>query len=206
MQRIFLAFLLLLFSASCSREKSEVWKALPLSTSADFRGVYFADPLHGWIVGGGYDIPGGLIGRTLDGGKNWEFSSGILSDSPRATGLKVEAVHFFDVRRGVVATDGGKVYVTADGGENWGEVRQWTGSTDYLFDLYFLDDRIGWAVGLDGVLQTLDGGKHWAPLAKETDEGRIAGRAIAFLDRKRGWFIGQHATAMSSNDGGRTWV
>src|SRR5688500_4602998 len=107
--------------ASC-KEKSEVWKALPLATSADFRGVYFADPLHGWIVGGGFDIPGGLIGRTRDGGKSWEFSSGILSDSPRATGLKVEAVHFFDSRRGVVATDGGKVYVTADGGGNWGEL------------------------------------------------------------------------------------
>jgi photosystem II stability/assembly factor-like uncharacterized protein len=205
MRRALLALLLLLGFASC-REKHEVWKALPLATSADFRGVHFADPQHGWIVGGGFDIPGGLIGRTSDGGKNWAFSSGILSESPRATGLKVEAVHFFDERRGVVATDGGKVYVTSDGGENWGEVRAWTGSTDYLFDLHFLDDRTGWAVGLDGVLQTVDGGRHWVPLARDNDEEKIAGRAITFLDRKRGWFIGQHGIAMSSVDGGRNWT
>ncbi len=205
MRRLGLVLLLLFASFSCS-EKREIWTALPLATSADFRGVYFADAQHGWIVGGGYDIPGGLVGRTVDGGKSWIFSSGILSDSPRATGLKVEAVHFFDERRGVIATDGGKVYVTADGGENWGEVRHWTGATDYLFDLSFLDDRIGWAIGLDGVLQTLDGGRNWAPLAKENEEGKITGRAIVFLDRKRGWLIGQHAVAMSSDDGGRTWM
>lgn len=204
--RLAFAVLLLLIPASCSEKKSEAWKPLPLTTSADFRDLYFVDPLHGWIVGGGYDIPGGLIGRTSDGGKSWQFSSGILSTDPRATGLKVGAVHFFDPRRGVAATDGGKVYATADGGDNWGEVRSWTGATDYLFDLDFIDDRTGWAVGLDGVLQTVDGGRHWSPLARRTKEGRIAGRAIVFVNRNRGWLIGQHATALSSWDGGRTWM
>ena len=206
MPRKSLPLLALLLLLSCKEEKPEVWKAMPLTTSADFRGIFFADPMHGWIVGGGYDITGGLIGRTRDGGKNWDFESGILSKNERANGLKVETVHFFDNRRGVIGTDGGKVYVTSDGGENWGETRAWTGSTDYLFDLHFLDDRTGWAVGLDAVLQTRDGGKNWAPLARETDQGRVAGRAIAFVDRKRGWFIGQHATAMRSTDGGITWT
>lgn len=199
------AVVLLLFVTSC-QERTKTWKALPLGTSADFRDLFFADAQHGWIVGGAYNIAGGLIGRTSDGGKSWQFSSGMLSPVQQATGLKVETIHFFDTRRGVTASDGGKIFVTADGGENWGEVRAWTGNTDYVFDLDFLNDRIGWAVGLDGVLKTTDGGNRWLMMAKETKEEAIAGRAIDFVDAKRGWLVGQYAKAMSTIDGGRTWT
>jgi hypothetical protein len=38
-----------------------------LGTMADFRAIWFTDSLNGWIVGGHYNIPRGLIGRTSDG-------------------------------------------------------------------------------------------------------------------------------------------
>ena len=207
-QRIASAVIIALTSLafSCGESASKSWKAMPLGTSAEFRDVFFADADRGWIAGGGYDIAGGLIGRTDDGGKTWRFDSGILSSSPSATGVSVQALHFFDRQRGVAAADGGKIYITRDGGENWGEVRGWTGATNYLFDLEFRGERTGWAIGLDGVLKTEDGGATWKPLTKETNEKeKIAGRAISLLDGKRGWLIGQYATALFTRDGGATW-
>jgi photosystem II stability/assembly factor-like uncharacterized protein len=198
-------FLILLITAPflACKEETEAWQALPLNTAADFRSVFFADAEHGWIAGGAYNIAGGLIGKTNDGGKTWEFSSGILSTHPRANGLKIEALHFFDKDNGVAAADGGKIYLTADGGENWGEVRRFTGPTDYLFDLHFLDESTGWAAGLAGLFRTTDGGETWSRL---TDRGkRLEGRAVTFVDESNGWIVGQHGVVMTTTDGGRSW-
>jgi len=192
-----LSVLLALALAGCGGS-NHAWRPLPIGTSADFRDVFFTDPLHGWISGGGYDIAGGLIGRTRDGGKSWQFRSGIIA--PATNGLHVEALHFFDAQHGLAATDGGKIFVTSNGGDDWGEVRAWSGATDYLFGFHFLDEQKGWVVGLAGVLTTDDGGAHWTKLAK------TEGRAIAFVDAQNGWLVGQHAVLMSSADGGASWT
>ena len=199
------AFLILLIIAplsACRRER-QAWEALPLHTAADFRAVYFADANSGWIAGGAYNIAGGLIGRTNDGGKTWKFSSGIMSSHPRANGMKIEALHFFDKENGIAAADGGRIYLTADGGENWGEVRRFTRPTDYLFDLHFLDKSTGWAAGLAGLFRTVDGGESWSPLTNKGE--RLEGRAITFVDESKGWLVGQHGVAMRTEDGGRSW-
>ena len=65
---------LLTTAAGCGRR---TWEALPLGTRADFRDVWFTDALHGWIAGGSFEITGGLIGRTSDGGKTWRFVSNL---------------------------------------------------------------------------------------------------------------------------------
>src|SRR4249919_191129 len=97
-----LAFLfltcILLATATCS--KAPTWEALPLGTSADFRGIWFTDADHGWIAGGSFQITGGLIGRTADAGKTWRFTSDL---TPRER-MGVTALHMFDSARGVVAT------------------------------------------------------------------------------------------------------
>jgi photosystem II stability/assembly factor-like uncharacterized protein len=192
--------------ASCGKREESPWKALPLGTSADFRDVFFADPQRGWIAGGAYNIAGGLIGRTDDGGKTWQFSSGMISPHPHANGHKVEALHFFEASRGVAVSDGGKIFLTSDGGENWGEVRRWTGPTDYLFDVEFIDENHGWAVGLAGVLRTTDGGRTWMQMPKKDEEGRIEGRAISVIHRDRLWIVGQTASVMTTDDAARTWT
>ena len=197
--------ILLLIAVACKSEKPQAWKPLPLGTSADFRSVFFADAQHGWIGGGAYNIIGGLIGRTSDGGKSWTFTSSVAGTHQVSSGQKIEAMHFFDAERGVAAVDRGKFFTTSDGGENWGEIPRWPGTTDYIFDLHFLDENVGWSAGLAGVLRTDDGGQHWVPLAKKNEEGRIEGRSIAFFDESNGILVGQHASVLSTSDGGLTW-
>lgn len=193
--------------AACGRHKApaSAWEALALGTVADFRGLWFTDPQHGWIVGGNYQIPGGLVGRTRDGGKTWKFTSDVVG-TPVGTGrLDVLAVRFFDPQRGLVAMQGGSIYATADGGEHWAPVHSGRGGADHVTGFAFVDAHTGWAIGLRGVLHTQDGGQRWSLMPGDGAGGRISGRAIQFLDDQNGWLAGMHGSLMYTVDGGVTW-
>ena len=177
------------------------WEALPLGTSADFRDVWFTDTDRGWIVGGGYNITGGLIGRSDDGGRTWRYKS----DLTKREGMTV-ALHVFDSGRAIAATGTGAIFSTADGGENWTPVEQ-TGRTNAVSKLFFLDERRGWAAGQGHVLRTEDGGRSWTALAPDVDVSYSAPvRAIQFLDENNGWLAGMNASLKRTVDGGVTWT
>src|SRR5215510_10810288 len=98
---------LLLAAAGCGRKPA--WEALPLGTKADFRDIWFTDAMHGWIAGGSYEITGGLVGRTSDGGRSWKFVSNLT----QREGGSVQSIHFFDNEKGI-ATTGGEILTTID--------------------------------------------------------------------------------------------
>jgi photosystem II stability/assembly factor-like uncharacterized protein len=211
------AFLALLVLAGCSRDDDyaskpepaqglkagSAWQALPLGTAADFRGIWFADATNGWIVGGRHNIPGGLLGRTRDGGKSWKFTSGHFS--PRTGGWTIagQAVHFFDTQRGLMAGNDGIILKTEDGGENWVQVP--SGSGREVLALAFIDDRNGWAVGTNSMQRTRDGGAQWEGLNGGSGRPRIDAWAATFHDEDRGWLVYKSATLMWTEDGGATW-
>src|SRR6185295_9861986 len=95
------------------------WEALPLGTKADFRDIYFADAMHGWIAGGSYEITGGLVGRTSDGGKTWRYVSN-LTQRDRGS---VQSIHFFDNEKGIATSDGA-ILKTIDAGASWTPVNR----------------------------------------------------------------------------------
>jgi photosystem II stability/assembly factor-like uncharacterized protein len=174
---------------------------LPLGTSADFRDIWFTDTDRGLIVGGGYQITGGLIGRSDDGGRTWRYTSNLT----KRDGMTVSAVHVFDSGRAVVATGTGAIFSTSDGGESWAPVEQ-SGRPISLSAFFFLDERLGWAAGQGHVLRTDDAGRTWTALAPDVDVSyKSPVRAIQFLDETNGWLVGMHASLMHSVDGGVTW-
>ncbi|MCX6835156.1 MAG: YCF48-related protein, partial [candidate division Zixibacteria bacterium] len=66
-------------------------------------------------------------------------------------------VTFVDQLLGWVAGLNGSIYRTDDGGSLW--VRQSSGTTSGLTQVFFLDGNLGWAVGDAGtVLKTASGG------------------------------------------------
>jgi photosystem II stability/assembly factor-like uncharacterized protein len=190
---------LLTTAAGCGRR---TWEALPLGTRADFRDVWFTDALHGWIAGGSFEITGGLIGRTSDGGKTWRFVSN-LTERER---MSVQAVRFFDSDNGIAATDSGLILSTADAGENWSPVSR-RGSRGGLSTLFFLDERRGWAAGSGNVISTDDAGETWTPASAENDDSRYRApiRAVQFLDDRHGWVAGMQAYLARTADGGASW-
>jgi len=191
---------LLLATASCT--KPPAWQALPLGSSADFRAIWFTDVDHGWIAGGGYNITGGLIGRTSDSGKTWRFTSN-LTERER---MSVPALHVFDAEHAVVATGSGTILRTSDGGETWTLTGR-RGRVDSLSAFFFLDERRGWAAGHGDVLRTDDAGETWTPLTPvDVDTAyRSPVRAIQFQDDQHGWAAGMNASLMRTADGGVTW-
>ena len=194
--------------AACSQRsaRTPAWEPMALGTDAEIEDVCFSDSLNGWIVGGGWQIEGGLVGRTRDGGRTWTYTSGLATKEPGVFRFGIEAVQFFDSTRGIVASDGGKIFVTDDGGANWRLTRYGRSSADHIFDLDFVDRWNGWAVGLGGVLRTTDGGENWTDVSRIGAPGsKVSGHAIHFIDRNAGWLVGQFGSLMRTSDGGESW-
>ena len=192
---------LLLAAAGCGSGRP-AWEALPLGTKADFRGIWFSDGLHGWIAGGSFEITGGLVGRTADGGKTWRFVSN-LNERER---MSVDAVRFFDVEEGIAATSSGAIFATLDAGEHWTPVSR-QGRVHGLSSLFFLDERRGWAAGPGDVIRSDDAGQHWTSTSPHNTDTSYQSpiRAIYFLDDQHGWRAGMQSSLARTTDGGATW-
>jgi photosystem II stability/assembly factor-like uncharacterized protein len=198
---------LLLAAAGCASSKTKAvgpWQALEISTDASFNDLWFVDDRQGWVVGGGYDVEGGIIGRTTDGGVTWRFASGFVGRWPGVIAFSMNAVQFLDSLRGCAVASGGQIFLTRDGGENWRAVRN--GAGEALGDVHFVDEYCGWAVGGAGVLRTTDGGETWQWAVRSSSEnGYLSGSAVQFLDRRFGWMVG-HQGVWRTGDGGLTWT
>ncbi len=77
-----------------------------------------------------------------------------------------------------------------------------------LLGVDMVDALHGWAVGdIDprgiggAVFHTIDGGRHWAPLAARTE----VATSVHFIDRKTGWIAGAAGRIDRTDDGGLSW-
>lgn len=163
-----------------------------IPTNASFRDAFFVDPDHGFLIGGGYGIEGGLVGRTTDGGRKWSFLSGLIESSRPSGALDLRAGWFFDPWTGLVVGDG-CILRTTDAGEHWRAVHRGPARVGHLSDITFVDDTHGWAVGFlrsngtSAVLESSDGGETWAPhLTVDGEELH----AVTFTDPDHGWAVG----------------
>ncbi len=201
MKRAIATTCLVLAAAGCGGAQP-AWEPLPLGTKADFRDIFFADAMHGWIAGGAFEIAGGLVGRTSDGGRTWHYASGLTQRDR----MSVDAIHFFDTERGIVATSSGSVLTTSDGGDTWTSANR-QGHVVGLTSLFFLDERHAWAGGMGDVIRTEDAGQTWTRAATESIDTsyRSPIRAIRFLDAQNGWVAGMHTYLARTTDGGASW-
>ena len=203
MKRAIVIVGVLLAAVGCGRvDANRAWETLPLGTKADFDDVWFTDALHGWIAGGSYEITGGLIGRTSDGGRTWRFVSNLT----KREGMSVQAIHFFDTDRGIAVTGSGTILETMDGGASWTPTAR-QGRVAGLSSLFFLDERRGWAAGTGHVIRTEDAGDNWIAAEPESTDTtyRSPIRAMQFLDDRIGWVTGMQSYLARTADGGGTW-
>jgi hypothetical protein len=66
--------------------------------------------LNGWIAGGNYQIEGGIVGRTRDGGRTWRFVSGVVPGE--GAGFSLGTIQFRDTLSGLATASGGRILVT----------------------------------------------------------------------------------------------
>jgi photosystem II stability/assembly factor-like uncharacterized protein len=181
----------------------------------------------GWQSMGG--LESGLL-RTTDGGRHWlkagtgglgvhlspegfgclggnsgafaRTTNGFNTRTP-ASGptVAIRCTWSFDANMHIVA--GGYVfggmYRTTNGGGDW----DWTDIGNIsIFDLYFVNDLLGFAVGEGGVsYRTIDGGVTWDPMNDPMAGDQFT---VFFLDEQHGWMGGASSGARTT-DGGDTW-
>ncbi len=134
-------------------------RSLRLVPAAQAQGDAVPDPRiprvqPGWLVG-----DGGLVLRTVDGGRSWQESPGRLP-AGMYDQFDYRAVAVWGDCCWIAGAPGTRVLRTVDGGLQW-EVFE-TGQTVPIRGLTFLDANRGWAVGALGtILATRDGGRTW---------------------------------------------
>jgi photosystem II stability/assembly factor-like uncharacterized protein len=137
-------------------------------------------------------------GRTEDGGTTWKI---VLPSYRRASSEPHKlAIHGRRALAVVSGHHGGyeDLLASNDAGKTWhtvpseGDLR-WSSIT-------FASPRVVYAVGMPGVLKSTDAGESWAV----TDGAPMWGRALAFVDPKRGFLLARGGL-WTTTDGGHHW-
>ena len=164
----------------------KTYEYLSSNVTNDIVDVYFLDDNHGWAVTNAQTIL-----RTNDGGINW--SSSTFSSSYYYDG---RCVFFSDTLTGFVGTSDG-LFKSIDGGVNWSPIS--LTSYDYVTDIYFANDKEGWALAnysgyyssYGGIVyHTNDGGSIWNEVLTSGESLN----AFSFIQEGYAWAVGGNST------------
>jgi photosystem II stability/assembly factor-like uncharacterized protein len=206
---------------------------IPIATENNLDYIRFFDRVNGVAAG-----PGALF-RTSDGGMTWQSVSATMSGSlfvfisskvgfrllsglgiQKTTdgGLTWTTKHKLEWYAGRIffkkpnlgfALGQGYILRTVDEGMTWDSIP--IGSPeDYLRDIHFIDDKIGFLVGskqspweVGTFLKTIDGGLSWKAETIEDYNGLLGAH---FFDSSTGYACGFNGTLRKTRDGGKSWI
>ncbi len=156
------------------------------------RSVDFIDTQKGLAVG-----RHGTIYRTIDGGVTWSSKQTYLAS--------LNSVDFVNQNTGYAVGGDGAIIKTIDGGENWS--KQVSGTSNFLFSVFFTDAETGWAVNRDEVLHTTSGGDVNGPVHEEWTKIDTlgGGEQVFFVDNNYGWILSMGNQILKTIDGGESW-
>jgi photosystem II stability/assembly factor-like uncharacterized protein len=105
----------------------------------------------------------------------------------------------------VTVGERGHILISDDNGEHW---RQIQAPTDTLLTkLFFIDERIGWAVGHQQIiLKTTNAGETWLVQNQSSSLDQPAIFDIWFGDSQNGIAVGAYGLFLTTDDGGESWV
>jgi len=104
-----------------------------------------------------------------------------------------------------LVTTGGYIYFSKDAGITWTAQESGATTTQNLHSVYFVDDKVGFAVGdNNAILRTTDG-ENWSALTGPAAENLSIAQAVFAFDRNRIWIGYDSGNLYFSNDGGDSW-
>lgn len=118
-----------------------------------------------------------------------------------AKSLMLDVVHAG--KRLVTVGDRGHILYSDDQGQTWTQAKVPT--RQLLTAVYFVDDKLGWAVGHDAqILASTDGGATW--IKQFEDLKREAPLLdVWFKDASTGFAVGAYGALLETTDGGQHW-
>jgi photosystem II stability/assembly factor-like uncharacterized protein len=181
------------------------WANYALESLPSFTAVAFTDPAAGWVVG-----RRGLIWNTRDGGKTW---------GQQDAGVKKDLLAVFALSRALCYASGEGVIVKTDnGGDSWRRVYMEPPPTpeelekpkserrrpQVFNDVFFFDERRGWAVGADGIMMySGNEGEYWNRL--NTGLARTF-NSVWFAAPSRGFVACDDGSIYATDNGGKRWT
>jgi photosystem II stability/assembly factor-like uncharacterized protein len=108
-------------------------------------------------------------------------------------------------KRVITVGERGHILYSDDQGKNWQQAD--VDSMAHLTAVYFVNDKLGWAVGEDQVIiHTKDGGTSWTKIYDNRTSDVVAPLLdILFIDKQTGFAIGAYGTLLETTDGGQSW-
>ncbi len=169
------------------------WVAQTSGTTANLISIAADDDQNAVLAGNG------VVKFTSNGGTTWTDAAAPPTEP--VTGLYM--VGTGEVWATATRVSGNNViWYSADGGDTW--TAQSTTANANLWDVYFRDASVGYAVGDSGViLKTEDGGANWVRKVTPTT---LPFYAIRFEDANTGWAVGGGGVTARTVDGGETWT
>jgi photosystem II stability/assembly factor-like uncharacterized protein len=164
------------------------WTPQYYGTVGAISSLQFLNSREGWATSSSRNVL-----HTTDGGKEWATMPLDMSDCARTFTLICTHIFMRDRSKGWVATDASasnyypshaSIFCTSNSGGNW--MCQPVPGEMSIRSVQFVDDSVGWAAGIRGILHTTDGGRSWA-YQLEMKDGIFV--SIWFLDRYHGWAI-----------------
>lgn len=188
----------------CSGDKGNIlhtvdgginWLKQTSGNTQTLRSVFFTGINDGWIVGSS-----GVILHTTNGG-------GLWVTQPAVTSQYLFSVFFINSSVGWIACGNGQILRTTNGGQIWTVIQ--AAEPNYensMHDIYFVNEQVGWSVGLD-ILKTVDGGQNWlkqlGDMGEYYDYNNL--NSICFIDSQTGWIAASHGKILKTTNGGSTW-
>ena len=188
------------------------WTKQTFATEAAFRGLSAVSDKICWVSG-----TKGTVGRTIDGGKNWEV---IIV--PEADKLDFRDIEAFSANVAYILSIGdgenSRIYKTTDGGKNWKLQFQNKNPKAFFDAMAFWDEQHGIAMSdsVDGkflLISTDNGGASWNELKPEKipnalpNEGGFAasGTCIIAKGKNEVWMVTGKSRVLHSSDRGKIW-
>jgi photosystem II stability/assembly factor-like uncharacterized protein len=141
-----------------------------------------------------------LVGKTINGGANWTYSSFYVNSNEAS----VYGIHFFNDQNGIAVSNlwngQGGISRTTNGGTNWTSQIFTYG----LFGLSFPSPNTGYCAGYNGtIMKSTDAGASWI---SQISGSSSTLRAVYFLDSLVGYAVGQAGTLLKTTNGGVTAI
>jgi photosystem II stability/assembly factor-like uncharacterized protein len=171
------------------------WTLLnPKPTDMDLHGCFYANNTT-LFVGGHYST----LLTSEDLGNTWHSPDSI------PCGHFITQLHFFNADTGI-ALASSNILLTEDGGLTWHVTA--TFIPESYFDLFFLNDTLGWVCGNhSAIARTIDGGFSWEEIFTTGTTYDLY--KIRFVDPDTGYACGSYGSEgllRKTVDGGFTWT
>lgn len=163
------------------------------------------------VACGTTDAAGLRVSYSDDGGATW--AADIVVSLTADYAVHGGALFALDYRHIWLCTEFADVWFSDDGGLTWTDQNAPAPATDeQLYYIHFIDEQFGWAVGgkpsaafTQHLIQTTDGGEHWAMATAETGVAYTA-TCVAVLDAQNVWVGLLNGTIYYTQDWGTTWT